>query len=167
MVCCSVCLKKSASLSLVLVRSNAGAFQPNRGWVISYGQGQPLWAWLIDIELAAELVSCQFILLRQACRAPPGQEGHRIKTGQRQLDLFVDWLTKKNYVFISGCAGSSLLCGLFSSCREQELLCSCGAQTSHCGGFSCCRAQALRHMGFSSYIFRALESRLNSSASWA
>ena len=79
----------------MLVRSNAGAFQPNRGWVISYGQGQPLWAWLIDIELAAELVSCQFILLRQACRAPPGQEGHRIKTGQRQLDLFVDWLKKK------------------------------------------------------------------------
>ena len=39
-------------------------------------------------------------------------------------------------VFIFGCAGSSLMHGLFSSC---------GAQVSHFGGFSCCRAQALGH----------------------
>ena len=66
-----------------------------------------------------------------------------------------------------GCTGSLLLHRLFFSFDEQQLLSSCGAQASHCGGFSCCRAQALGHMGFSSYIFRALESRLNSCGSWA
>ena len=33
-------------------------------------------------------------------------------------------------LFIFGCAGSSLLRRLFSSCREQELLSSCGAGSS-------------------------------------
>ena len=43
-------------------------------------------------------------------------------------------------LFVFGCAGSSLLCGLFFSCWEQ------GAAL-HCSGFSCCRAQALVHVG--------------------
>ena len=34
------------------------------------------------------------------------------------------------FLFIFGCAGSSLLRRLFSSCREQELLSSCGAGSS-------------------------------------
>ena len=38
-----------------------------------------------------------------------------------------------NFMYF-GCAGSLLLCGLFSSCV---------AWASHCGGFSCFRAQAL------------------------
>ena len=42
------------------------------------------------------------------------------------------------YLSISGCAGSSLMCRLFSSCGEQGLLSTCGVQASHCGGFSCC-----------------------------
>ena len=33
--------------------------------------------------------------------------------------------------FTFGCAGSLLLCGLFSSCSEQELLSNCGARASH------------------------------------
>ena len=33
------------------------------------------------------------------------------------------------YLFTLDCAGSSLLCRLFSSC---------GARASHCGGSSCC-----------------------------
>ena len=37
-------------------------------------------------------------------------------------------------IFISGCAGSSMLHGLFSSC---------GVQASHCGDFSYCRSQAI------------------------
>ena len=45
--------------------------------------------------------------------------------------------------FIFGCVRSLLLCGLFSSCRELELLSRCRAWASHCSGFSCCRAQAL------------------------
>ena len=44
---------------------------------------------------------------------------------------------------MAGCAGSSLLCELFSSCSEQGLLSRCAAWASPCGGFCCCRAQAL------------------------
>ena len=63
-------------------------------------------------------------------------------------------------VFIFGHGGSSLLCGLFSSCGEWGLL-------SSCGGFSCCRAQALECEGFSSCSTRALEHRLNNCGAWA
>ena len=45
-------------------------------------------------------------------------------------------------LFIFGHAGSSLLCGLFSSCGKQGLLSSCGVWASHCSGFSCCAAWA-------------------------
>ena len=37
---------------------------------------------------------------------------------------------------------------LFSSCKEQGQLCSCGAWASHCSGFSCCGARALGCAGF-------------------
>ena len=58
--------------------------------------------------------------------------------------------TIKKIIF--GWAGSSLLCGLFSSCGETGLLLSsCGPWASHCSGFSCCRAQTFRHAGFSSW----------------
>ena len=36
----------------------------------------------------------------------------------------------KNYLFIFGCAGPSLLLRLFSSCSEQGLLSGCGAQAA-------------------------------------
>ena len=39
-----------------------------------------------------------------------------------------------------GCAGSSLLRRLFSSCREWELLSSGSTWASHCGDFSRSRA---------------------------
>ena len=48
----------------------------------------------------------------------------------------------KNFLFIFGSTGSSLLRGLFSSSGEQGLLSSCSGQASHCGGFSCCGAWA-------------------------
>ena len=58
------------------------------------------------------------------------------------------------YLFIFGCAGSSLLWGLFSSCGEQELLCTCSVSMSHRGVISRfgvqalrMRAQWLRHVG--------------------
>ena len=54
------------------------------------------------------------------------------------------------YCKIFGCAGSSLLLGLFPSCGEQELLSSCDVPASYCGGFSCCGAWALGCLGFSS-----------------
>ena len=49
------------------------------------------------------------------------------------------------YLFIFGCAGFSLLHGLFCSCGEQGLLSSCGVWASYCGGFSCHGAWAQRH----------------------
>ena len=45
------------------------------------------------------------------------------------------------YLFIFGCAGSSLMCGIFSSCPEQGLLSCCCVRASHCGGFSFCDSQ--------------------------
>ena len=53
-------------------------------------------------------------------------------------------LKKKIMLFILGCAGSALLCGLFSSCSEWGLLSSCGTQASVAveHGFSSCGALA-------------------------
>ena len=69
----------------------------------------------------------------------------------------------KFYLFIFGCAGFLLLCGLFSSC-EQGLLSNCSAWASYCSGFYCCGAWALECAGFSSCNSQALEHRLNSVA---
>ena len=61
------------------------------------------------------------------------------------------------YLFISGCAGSLLLCtGSLYLWRAGALL-HCRARVSHCGGFSRCGAQARGHTGFSSCSSRALE----------
>ena len=75
--------------------------------------------------------------------------------------------TKQQHLFIFGCAGSSLLRGLFSSSGEQGLLSSCGAQASHCGGFSGCTAQA-RALGAwaQSHSSLALEHKLSSCGTW-
>ena len=58
------------------------------------------------------------------------------------------------YVFVFGCAGSSLLHRLFSSGGERGLLPTCGARASQCGGFLLqstgsghCGLQQLQHMG--------------------
>ena len=68
------------------------------------------------------------------------------------------------YLFIFGCAGSSLLLGIFSSCDKRELLFSCIVWASHCGSFSCCRVWALGHTGFSRLQF--LASRAQAQWSW-
>ena len=66
------------------------------------------------------------------------------------------------YVFIFGCAGSSLWHMAFlSSCSKHGLLSSCDARASHCGGFSGCGALALRHVSFNSCGSWALEHRLS------
>ena len=70
------------------------------------------------------------------------------------------------YYFFFGCAGSSLLHGLFSSCREWGLLSSC-VRASRCGGFSCCRAPVVGQKGFSSCGAQALEHRLTNYGAWA
>ena len=51
----------------------------------------------------------------------------------------------KIILFIFGCAGSSLLRGLFSSCGEEGLLSSCGVQVSRCSGFSCAHILVVEH----------------------
>ena len=57
-----------------------------------------------------------------------------------------------NYFFlIFDCARFSLLCGVYSSCREWELLSSWSVQASHCSGFSCYGAQTLEHADFSGF----------------
>ena len=64
------------------------------------------------------------------------------------------------YLFIFGCAGSSLPLRHFSSC---------GAQASHCGGLSCCirSVRALECAGFNSCRSCVLAHRLNSCGAWA
>jgi hypothetical protein len=54
--------------------------------------------------------------------------------------FFLELSFKIIYLFVFGCAGSSLLQRLSSSCRELGLLSSCGARASHGSGFSGCRA---------------------------
>ena len=49
------------------------------------------------------------------------------------------------YLFIFGCAGSSLLQTGFLQLQGVGLLSSCAAQASHRGGFSCCGAWVLKH----------------------
>ena len=53
------------------------------------------------------------------------------------------------YLFIFGCAGSSVLLGLFSSCSKQGLYSSRSAQSSHCSFLSRFRVWTSGHVGFS------------------
>ena len=55
----------------------------------------------------------------------------------------------KNYLFMFGSAGSSLLHGLFSLRGERGLLSGCSGWPSHCSSFSC-GSQTLGCRGFSS-----------------
>ena len=68
----------------------------------------------------------------------------------------------RTFIFMFGCAGSSLLCRLFSSCTKWGLLSSCCAQASCGSGFTCCTAQAPGRAGFSACGCQALEHRLSS-----
>ena len=58
------------------------------------------------------------------------------------------YFLKLFYLFTFDCAGSLLLCRLFSNCGKQG--CSRDVQASHCSGFSCCGAPALGCVGFRS-----------------
>ena len=70
---------------------------------------------------------------------------HGSSRGHKHLrHLFISYL-----LLFFGCARSSLLCRLFSSCGECRLLSSWGAWASHWSGFSCCSVGS-RHVGFSS-----------------
>ena len=76
---------------------------------------------------------------------------------------------KNNFIYVCmfGCAGSSLLHRLFSSCSKRLL--SAVVQASHCRGFSCFRTQAsvVAALGLRTCCSQALEHRLNSGGSQA
>ena len=66
-----------------------------------------------------------------------GGKEHKGHGGSKGILLFSSFLIILSMcVFITGCAGSSLLCGLCSSCSKWELCFSCGVRTS------CCKTQA-------------------------
>ena len=73
------------------------------------------------------------------------------------------WI-KKNYLFIFGCIGSSLLCGLFSGCgkRGYTLLAMCGASLIAEHGLWGTGASLVMARGLSSCGSQAPEHRLNS-----
>ena len=101
------------------------------------------------------------------CRLPRILRGGAVipKVSAAEQDGFVGYLDEKFsfiysfliILFIFGCAGSSLLCGLFSSCSKWGLLSSRSLWASHCGGSSCCGEPALGHKGFRSCSAWALE----------
>ena len=63
--------------------------------------------------------------------------------GPLRPDYFLPvYFLENMYTYIFGCAGSSLLHGLFSRCREWGLLSSCGVRVSYCGIISCGGARA-------------------------
>ena len=83
--------------------------------------------------------------LQYSCLENPMDRGawraavHRVinsRTRLKRLSMHLCFIL--HVLFISGCAGASLLHGLFSDSSKQGLLSRCGAQFSHCGGFSRC-----------------------------
>ena len=58
------------------------------------------------------------------------------------LLIYYFLIFEKFYLFIFGCAGSSLRVS-FLWCVEWGLFSSCGVWDSYCRGFSCCGARAL------------------------
>ena len=102
------------------------------------------------------------------CRGKAVSAGLLLHCFQHWVHHFVTLKNNFIYLFIFGCAGSSLLHGLVSNCGEWEPLSSCGVQASHCGGFFYWGARALGCTDFSSCGPQALEHRLNicSPLSW-
>lgn len=87
---------------------------------------------------------------------------------QRHSCLFLlSFLNNFIYFFIFGCAGLSLLHGLFSSGCRQGRLSSCGVRASPWGGFPLSWSRALRSAGFARGGSQALEHRLDRCGAWA
>ena len=77
------------------------------------------------------------------------------------------------YLFVFGCARSSLLHRLVSTCVEGGLLSSCSAWASHCSGLSCWawtlghRVSVVEAHGLFSCNPWAPEDKFNSCGTWA
>ena len=86
---------------------------------------------------------------------------HGFTKNRTQLSGFQFSYTFLSICFVFGCAGSSLLRRLFSSCCRRGLLRSCDVRASRCSGLSGCRAWAPGHSGFSGFGSGALEHWFN------
>ena len=100
--------------------------------------------WETEILYALEQLSPVLQLERSPC-ATMTQNDQKKKKECCLLLFFNNFV----YLFIFGCAESSLLCGLFLVWRGG-LPSSLSVQASHCSGFSCCGERALGCSGFSS-----------------
>ena len=88
--------------------------------------------------------------LTQSFLGPSSRNGGRISFTTWCFFLKMTIFKINLFIFVFGCAGSSLLARAFSSFGKQGLLLLVVHWTSHCSGFSCCRTQALELGGFSS-----------------
>ena len=78
-----------------------------------------------------------------------------LSTAGRQLELLFVFFAVASFIYLFfGCAGSLLLCELFSSW---------GVQASHCCGVSCYRARDPKHAGFGLWL---LGSRAQAQQLW-
>ena len=118
------------------------------------------------------LLHCRWILYQLSYQGSPSQgpskaqfKYHLFHNISRSSSLkcvfFFSTFNFFKFLFIFGCVGSLLLCGVFSR-NEWGLLSSCGAQASHYSGFSWFGAQAPGHRGVSSCSSWPLEHRLDS-----
>ena len=83
-------------------------------------------------------------------RPSPVSSGEDVSANTWKRSGGLGWIPPLLLHLLFGCAGSSWLRGLFSSCGEPGLLSSYGVQASHCPGFFCWGARALGCVGFSS-----------------
>ena len=83
--------------------------------------------------------------------------------------LMLDFFFNKKNLFIFGCAGSSLLLRLFSSCGEQGLLSGCSAQASLVAEHRLyvLQASVVAARGLGGCGSWALEHRLSHCGTWA
>ena len=105
-----------------------------------------------DTDYPLEVEDCLSLVFRSSVRINVSASDEPIQS--KDIPVFF---------FFLGCAGPSLLCGLFSSYGEQGALSSRNSRVSHCGGFLLQnRALVLGCKFFRSCSSQVLEHRLSS-----
>ena len=94
-----------------------------------------------------------------------GSQSHGHSQLQRRLGNVVCRVPRVVWLTFD-CAGSLLLCELFSRCSERGAALLYRVRASRRSGFSCSRSQAPERLGLSSCSSWALEHRLNSCGAW-
>ena len=99
---------------------------------------------------------------------PPGYNSQLLGICIIVTEIHCSFFFLNDFIYLlTGCAGSSLLQGLCSSCGEPGLLSSCSAWNSHYSDFSLLQSMGSRACGLSSYGSQPLEHRLNNCGIWA